>query len=214
MPEPNHNRSETLDPSLVCPQQYSTRKTLLDYERPPGSFLCVDGVGAPGAKLYQEAIQRLFSVVYTGKFTLKGQGVLDFKILPLECFWGEFDPEKTPREQWHWTLAIQIPPQFTTDLVAMIRGIILERRGEDVGLPSIRTIAGGRCLQLLHVGPYERLALTYAQLQAAAADKGVSTVPGRHQEVYLSDPRRVPAERLRTIVRVFVEALRKDEDQL
>jgi hypothetical protein len=38
---------------------------------------------------------------------------------------------------------------------------------------------------------------------ALAQEKGLSC-RGRHHEIYLSDPRRVPAERLRTLLRLPV----------
>ena len=57
-----------------------------------------------------------------------------------------------------------------------------------------------RCVQMLHVGPYEREHETIALMRAHAKNSGLR-FEGRHHEIYLSDPRRVPAERLKTILR-------------
>jgi hypothetical protein len=57
---------------------------------------------------------------------------------------------------------------------------------------------------MLHVGAYDREAETIEQMREFARGHGVSQ-SGRHHEIYLSDPRRVPPERLRTILRIPVK---------
>jgi len=56
---------------------------------------------------------------------------------------------------------------------------------------------------MLHRGPYEREQETVALMQAHAASHALS-FHGRHHEIYLSDPRRVPPDRLKTILRLPV----------
>ena len=94
-------------------EAYSGSKKLLDYESGEIVCLCVSGIGKPGGEAYADAIQALYSFVYTLKFTLKGSGLLDYKILPLECKWGDFDPATTSAEDWSWTLQIRVPPEVT-----------------------------------------------------------------------------------------------------
>jgi hypothetical protein len=52
----------------------------------------------------------------------------------------------------------------------------------------------------LHVGPYEKLGETYERLCAHAEELGYKIKQPGH-EIYLSDPRRVEPERLKTILR-------------
>ena len=59
-------------------------------------------------------------------------------------------------------------------------------------------------VQVLHVGPYDQVVQTYRQLHAYAAEHGLA-VAGPAREIYLSDPRRVPPEKLKTIVRLPVK---------
>jgi hypothetical protein len=56
---------------------------------------------------------------------------------------------------------------------------------------------------MLHVGPYDREADTIALMKAFVADNG-RQFKGLHHEIYLSDPRRVAPEKLRTILRIPV----------
>jgi len=57
---------------------------------------------------------------------------------------------------------------------------------------------------VLHVGPYDQECETIARMEAFAKENGLA-FRGLHHELYLSDPRRVPPERLRTILRHPVE---------
>lgn len=73
------------------------------------------------------------------------------------------------------------------------------------GLPVAQvrqlTITEGSCLQTLHIGSYDDEAPVLAHLhQEFMPGLGV-TWNGRHHEIYLSDPRRVAPEKLRTILR-------------
>lgn len=65
----------------------------------------------------------------------------------------------------------------------------------------------GRCVQMLHVGTCEREGDTVVQMLAFAEAQGYQA-HGRHHEVYLSDPRRVPPEKLKTILRMPLKRIR------
>jgi len=54
--------------------------------------------------------------------------------------------------------------------------------------------------QLLHVGPYDAEHDSIRRMTAFARERG-RRLQGKHHEIYLSDPRRVPAPRLKTILR-------------
>ena len=85
----------------------------------------------------------------------------------------------------------------------------LDKRGKRGLSPEVKlaTIDEGTCAQMLHVGPYGREKETVDKMVAFAASTGF--VPqGRHHEIYLSDPRRVAPERLKTILRLPVRESR------
>ncbi len=56
---------------------------------------------------------------------------------------------------------------------------------------------------MLHVGPYEKEPETIVLMRSFCESKGLK-LAGPHHEIYLSDPRRVPPERLKTILRESV----------
>ena len=98
------NPAGVVDIKKLHPFQYSARKSLLDFEMPAATYLSASGTGRPGGKAFVAAIARLYPIVYTAKFTLKARGELDYKILPLECVWGEIDFQTVPQEEWSWKM--------------------------------------------------------------------------------------------------------------
>jgi hypothetical protein len=68
----------------------------------------------------------------------------------------------------------------------------------------LETFTEGACVQMLHVGPYEQEGLTAEKMAAFAKTQGMAA-HGRHPDIYISDPRRVPPERLKTILRQQVK---------
>ncbi|MFZ2650309.1 MAG: GyrI-like domain-containing protein [Burkholderiaceae bacterium] len=59
--------------------------------------------------------------------------------------------------------------------------------------------AEGRCAQVLHVGPFSEEGPTIARLHEFIEARSART--GKHHEIYLSDIRRVPAAKWKTIIR-------------
>lgn len=172
-------------------------------------YLAADGTGEPGGEFFQAALAALYQVAYTVKMTKKFSGGPDYKVCALEGLWWCEDPakwEETPKNAWRWTLLIRVPNFITArdlkDAVTAIRD-----KGKDTALAAkvrLETLTEGKCVQVLHVGPYSAEKETIARMHSFAEANGLA-FHGRHHEIYLSDPRRVPPERLKTILRMPVE---------
>jgi len=172
-------------------------------------YLAVDGIGEPGGELFQSMLGVLYQVAYTIKMTKKFSGGPEYKVCALEGLWWCDTPEnwdETPKEAWQWTLLIRTPDSISArdlkDAVAAIRD-----KGKDAILPAkvrLETLTEGKCVQVLHVGPYSAEKETIARMHAFAQANGLG-FHGKHHEIYLSDPRRVPPERLKTILRMQVK---------
>jgi len=63
------------------------------------------------------------------------------------------------------------------------------------------SLSEGRSLQILHVGTYDDEAPTLARLHDEIMPGLGLTWNGPHHEIYLSDPRRVASERMKTVLR-------------
>ena len=194
---------KTIDFKKTHKDLYTATRKVKEVAVTKGTYLAVDGVGDPAGEAFHAAIQSLYTLAYTAKFTLKKQGVIDFGVPSLEALWPEADYQKLARAMWRWQLLLRIPDQVTAALLKPVRKSVLERKGLDARSVKRIAMAEGRCLQVLHVGRYDQVGAVYQALAAEAAARGLA--PRRHgHEIYLSDPRRVAPERLKTIVRLPV----------
>ncbi|NQU39793.1 MAG: GyrI-like domain-containing protein [Lentisphaerae bacterium] len=137
--------------------------------------------------------------------TRKAEGLGDYVVCKLEALLygphGEADLCAVPEPEWCWTLMIRTPAcvgQADRDKAA---DALLEKgKCEEVKDVKLKALTEGRCVQMMHVGPYDKIGNTIALLEAFAEEQGLS-FNGKHHEVFLSDPRRVEPERIKTIVR-------------
>ena len=178
-------------------------------EVPELAFLMLDGRGDPNsAEEYQAALQALYGVTYTLKFTLKKAAPeRDFKVAPLEGLWwtdGEPpSPEalQTDRDAWNWTMMIAVPDDVTAAEVAAAADAAARRRPlPAAALVRRERFAEGQAAQVMHIGPYAEEAPTIARLHEFVAEQGYE-LRGRHHEIYLGDPRKTAPERLKTVLR-------------
>jgi hypothetical protein len=170
----------------------------------PARYLAILGRGEPNGELFQGALAALYNVAFTVKMARKVAG-RDYAVSKLEGLWwgrgkhGDFQRE--PKSAWHWQLMIRVPDWIQAREVAQVAdGLVKKGKPRDVLNVELTVLNEGRSVQMLHLGPYDQERDTIRQMAAFAASQRL-TFQGKHHEIYLSDPRRVPATNLRTILR-------------
>jgi len=159
-------------------------------------YLAIEGRGKPGGDLFQAQIGALYGAAYTIKMTKKFAAEGDFKVCALEGLYWDCQ-----RPTMRWKLLIRVPDFVKQrDVDAAVAALKKKGKGAEVDKLAFEKLNEGQCVQMLHVGPYSDERETIARMQAFTAGRGLKT-NGAHHEIYLSDPRRVPPERLRTILR-------------
>jgi hypothetical protein len=169
----------------------------------PARYLSVSGRSAPGSDEFNRAIGALYNVAFTIKMARKFAGQ-DYAVTKLEGFWSFDSPDADPSSPatiWNWELALRVPP-FITEKEAQrtIEQLIAKGKSEDVRKVRLVEIKEGECVQMLHVGPYTAEKPTIDKMREFAELAG-RRFQRRHHEIYLSDPRRMKPERLKTILR-------------
>jgi hypothetical protein len=214
-------KTEKIDFYKLHKAEYAALRKPSFIETKPAMYLSISGRGAPGGEDFQARIGALYSMAFTIKMTRKFEGREDYAVSKLEsqywCDAVEGDFSRVPQDEWQWTLLIRTP-DFIMQEDLDKAGTALEKRGKSPLAREVKLLAidEGRCVQMLHVGPYEREKETLEKMSAFAAGKGFAP-HGRHHEIYLSDPRRIPPERLKTILRLPIREsmasyLQKSED--
>jgi len=174
---------------------------------PPMLFLMIDGHGDPNtAQEYQEALEALYAVAYKLKFMSKREMEKDYVVPPLEGLWWAEDMEtfssQRDKSAWDWTMMIMQPewimPEMVTDVVELL-GV----QKDLPALPKLRLERGheGLAAQILHTGSYDDEGPTLHRMHFEFIPQNGYEMQGKHHEIYLSDPRKVAPEKLKTVLR-------------
>ena len=170
----------------------------------PTQYLTISGRGAPASPEFQNKIGTLYGIAFTIKMTQKFAGK-DYKVCHLEgLYWGGGKEESLgcvdPKE-WNWKLVMRVPDFIKEkDLRQAIGQLRAKGKAGDFEEVKLESLDEGVCVQMLHIGPYNQENKTINQMLAFVKQEGLAC-RGKHHEIYLSDPRRVPPDRLRTILR-------------
>lgn len=176
-------------------------------------FLMVDGKGAPESSgpaetEFQQAMQVLFNIMYTIKFWDKKydppENYYKFKVTPVEGLWWtksgqNFDLDKP--DDWQWTVMLRVP-EFVTPVYfkEVVKELVTRKHSEVYKKARLASFDEGRCVQIMHIGPYNQEQADIEKMHAFAKDNGYS-LHGKHHEIYFGDPRRTEPDKLLTILR-------------
>ena len=188
--------------------------TLVDV--PPVNYIAVRGVGNPNDEdsEYKASIELLYGIAYTIKMSKKGgrqmEGYFDFVVPPLEGLWWSEKGEDNyaHKEDFHFISMIRLPDFVTKADFDWALAEATCKKKTDFSKVEFFHYEEGRCVQCMHVGSYDMEPITIGKMKAWVAKEGLTIDIGderRHHEIYLSDPRRTPADQLKTVIRYPVQ---------
>lgn len=192
---------------------YAPKKGPGIIEVPPVTYVAVRGSGDPNEEggAYQQAIAVLYAISYTIKMSKKGsrqiEGYTDFVVPPLEGFWWQDAAEGIDyahKEAFNWIAVIRLPDFVTREVFGWAVEEAAAKKKIDCSIAEYLRVREGLCVQCLHVGSYDDEPATVEAMDAYAREQGYEidlSEERRHHEVYLSDARKVAADKLKTIVR-------------
>ncbi len=199
---------EKLDLFKHFKKEYAAKKKPMIVDIGHARYLSIEGVGAPGDDIFTDKVGALYAMAYTIKMTRKNKGLQDYVICKLECLYL-FDDENADfssvdKNEWKWRLLIRTP-DFVSQQELNSAAAALVEKGKTVSVKKVTLFSDieGKCLQMLHIGPYDQEQETIKLMLNFGKQHNLQS-NGNHHEIYISDPRRVPAERLKTIIRLPV----------
>jgi len=181
-------------------------KTIALVDVPEMKFFMIDGKGDPNtAQEFKDAIETLFPISYGLKMPFKKQHPdMDYVVPPLEGLWymenmAEFS--MASKDQWLWTLMMRVPDFVPDDeAISVIEQVKAKKQPPSIDKTRFEHYNEGKCVQIMHVGPFDAEPPTIQKMHAWAKDNGLE-LAGKHHEIYLSDLRRVAPEKMRTVLR-------------
>lgn len=186
---------------------YSPPQEFVVVKVPEMQFLMVDGHGDPNVdQEYQDAVEALYTVAYKIKFTSKKQFGKDYVVPPLEGLWWaedmEFFTTARDKSQWDWKMMIMTPEWIPSGMFEEVIELVRKTRNP-AALDKVRleSYQEGLSVQILHIGSYDDEGPTLMKLHREFIPANGFLENGKHHEIYLSDPRKVAAEKLKTVLR-------------
>ena len=171
------------------------------------NYLVIEGQGEPGGDIFTKKVEALYPLAYGIKKICKEQGN-DFGVPKLEGLWWVESNKPAldiPRSEWRWKLLIRMPEFVTKEMVVSVQPEVAAKKKNDlIKEISVEKFTEGKCVQVMHVGPYSDEPETINTLMEFVVEKGLS-VNGLHHEIYLSDPRKTDPSKMKTLIRYPVK---------
>ncbi|WP_336694718.1 GyrI-like domain-containing protein [Delftia acidovorans] len=203
---------EKFDIKKACKTLYGApRGKFVVIDTVPLNYFMIDGTGDPNrAPAHAEGVQALYAASYTLKFMSKADLHRDYTVPPLEGLWWAEDMDDfvtRRKDRWCWTMMIAVPDFVEKPMVEAAIDKAMEKKGL-AALARLRfeRLEEGPAVQTLHIGAYDDEGPVLRQLHQQFMPSNGLVPSGHHHEIYLGDPRKTPAERLRTILRQPVKA--------
>ena len=194
-------------------QWYSPGAAPTEVRVPAFGFFVIEGKGDPNGPEFVPVVQVLYALSYgvrmSAKAGLQLPGFFEYTVYPLEGVW---DLPEAPaggsidKSRLIFRLMIRQPDFVGPEAAARVVDSVAAKKKPPL-LERVRfeRMEEGRCVQMLHTGPYDAEPASFAVLEAYCRRNNLVRVGHRHREIYLSDPGRTAPAQLKTILRVPVE---------
>ena len=184
---------------------------------PSFKFFTLEGKGNPNDEFFADYVGALYSLSYGVKMSYKKgiepKGFYDYIVYPLEGVWdltekGREDYKKgfINKEELLFKLMIR-QPDFVDEAYAKFIVEEAKKNKPNALLNDVKfeEIEEGKVVQMLHVGSYDSEVESFKIMEEFVKESGFERVEKLHKEIYLSDARKVEAEKLKTILRFKVK---------
>lgn len=181
---------------------------------PKMNYIAVRGKGNPNDENseYKESIGLLYAIAFTIKMSYKGthkiDGYFSYVVPPLEGFWWQEGNKEgidyKSKDKFNFISVIRLPDFVTKNDFKWAIEEATNKKHQDYSKVEFLTYDEGLCVQCMHIGSYddepETVKLMHEYMEESGYELDISD-ERRHHEIYLSDPRRVDASKLKTVVR-------------
>ena len=191
-------------------------------EIPKMNYIAVRGKGNPNNENgeYKQTIGLLYAIAFTIKMSYKGthkiDGYFEYVVPPLEGFWWQDEMKDSidynSKDKMNFISIIRLPDFVTKKDFDWAVEEATSKKKLDFSKVEFLSYDEGICVQCMHIGSYDKEPTTINLMHKYMKDNGYKldiTDNRYHHEIYLSDPRRCDASKLKTVIR---HPIRKEEE--
>lgn len=180
---------------------------------PIANYIAVRGKGNPNDENgeYKKTIGLLYGVIFTIKMSYKGahkiDGYFEFVVPPLEGFWWQDNTDGLDynrKDDMNFISIIRLPDFVTEKVFQWAIEEATKKKKMDFSKVEFFTYDEGKCVQCMHIGPYDDEPETIKKMNEFVTKEGYKidiSDKRYHHEIYLSNPQRCASNKLKTIIR-------------
>lgn len=183
---------------------------------PEQKFLMIKGQGNPNSEEFSEKIGVLYSLAYAIRMMPKQgytpEGYFEYTVYPLEGVWDLTEEgrklDTLNKDELVYTIMIRQPDFVTEEVVEKAFENVRKKKPHPLlDEVTFSTIKEGLCVQILHIGSYDNEPESFKLMDEFAEKNKLERICMTHREIYLSDFRRVEADKLKTVLRYRVKTI-------
>lgn len=176
---------------------------------PTANYIAVRGKGNPNTPdgEYQQTISVLYAVAYTLKMSYKIEGFFEYVVPPLEGFWWQDNVngvDYVNKDSFNWVSVIRLPDFVAKKDFEWAVETATRKKKLDCSKAEFLTMDEGLCVQIMHVGSFDKEPESVAVMDAFLEKNGYENDINEmrlHHEIYMSDARKVAPEKWKTVIR-------------
>lgn len=191
---------------------YGTKAKPAILDVPKQKYICIKGEGNPNGEDFKNRVEALYSLAYTIRMSHKNgfapDDYFEYTVYPLEGLWDKknYDSDELHLDDLVYTIMIR-QPEFVDE--AMFNKAMEvarnKKRNELLSEVYFDEMTDGLSVQMLHIGSFATENETFSVMQEFIENNDLRIKTLVHREIYLSDPRKVSGDRLKTLLRYRVE---------
>ncbi len=206
--------------------KYEWRKKEKEIYLPPNKPVIIDvprykyfiirGNGNPNSSFFGECIEALYATSYAIRMSykkgLEPENFYEYTVYPLEGIWDISEKAKQSfngkidKDELVFTLMIRQPDFVTNEFAETAKEWALRKKGNSlIEKLAFNEMTDGKCIQMMHLGRYDDEPESFATMEDFSTKNQLKRKSKQHKEIYISDPRKVVPEKLKTVLRFEVE---------
>ncbi|MGI6768458.1 MAG: GyrI-like domain-containing protein [Bacilli bacterium] len=182
-------------------------------EVPKAKFICIKGMGNPNNDDFKKWVEALYSIAYTIRMMPRNgftpEGYFEYTVYPLEGLWDLTEKGRKTKslnkDELLYKIMIKQPEFVTTEVFMKAFNIASKKKANPLLRElSFEEIEDGLSVQILHIGSYDDEPRSFNKMKDFIENNNLAIKTLVHREIYLSDPRKVEEDKLKTVLRYQV----------
>lgn len=200
---------------------YMPKSKPIIIEIPKINYIAIRGKGNPNEENgdYQNTLSLLYSIAYTLKMSYKStykiKNFFEYVVPPLEGFWWQENTkgmDYNRKNDLNFISIIRLPEFVSKDDFNWAIEEATKKKKQDFSRVEFITYDEGKCVQCMHNGSFDDEPATIEMMHKYMVENGYEldiTNERYHHEIYLSDPKKTPINKLKTVIRHPIKKITK-----